>query len=101
MDYQRILSSTVQEIPPSGIRRFFSIAAEMEDCISLGVGEPDFVTPWNIRQAGIDSLERGSTWYTANSGLAELRQEICRYLSRRFDLSYDPEKETLVTVRCV
>ena len=98
MDYERILSSTVQGIAPSGIRRFFNIAAEMEDCISLGVGEPDFVTPWNVRQAGIASLEKGSTWYTANSGLAELRREICRYLLRRFDLSYDPENETLVTV---
>ncbi len=98
INYENILSDIIKDIPPSGIRRFFSIAAEMEDCISLGVGEPDFVTPWDIRQAGIQSLEKGSTWYTANSGLADLRKEICNYLDRRFGLQYDSETETLVTV---
>ena len=82
---------------PSGIRKFFDIAAEMEDCITLGVGEPDFKTPWNIRQAGIKSLERGRTFYTSNSGLLELREEISRYLERRFALKYT-EKQTLITV---
>jgi len=98
INYENLLSNVIKEIPPSGIRRFFSIAAEMEDCISLGVGEPDFVTPWDIRQAGIHSLEKGSTWYTSNSGLADLRKEICNYLLRRFNVSYDSETETLVTV---
>lgn len=98
MEYNHILSDVVSSLPPSGIRRFFDIAAQMEDCISLGVGEPDFVTPWIVRQAGIESLERGRTWYTANSGLMELRTEITNYLKRRFDLTYRPEDETLVTV---
>lgn len=75
---------------PSGIRKFFDIAAEMKDCISLGVGEPDFKTPWTVRDAGIRSLEKGRTWYTSNSGLAELREETCNYLSRRMGLSYTP-----------
>lgn len=85
-------------IEPSGIRRFFDIANEMENVISLGVGEPDFDTPWHIRDEGIYSLEKGRTFYTSNSGLMELRKEICRYLKRRCDLTYDPVHETLVTV---
>lgn len=85
-------------IEPSGIRRFFDIANEMENVISLGVGEPDFDTPWHIRDEGIYSLEKGRTFYTSNSGLMELRKEICRYLKRRCGLSYDPVHETLVTV---
>lgn len=85
-------------IEPSGIRRFFDIANEMEDVISLGVGEPDFDTPWHIRDEGIYSLEKGRTFYTSNSGLLELRREICRYLKRRCSLTYDPVHETLVTV---
>ncbi|MCD7736882.1 MAG: aminotransferase class I/II-fold pyridoxal phosphate-dependent enzyme [Lachnospiraceae bacterium] len=85
-------------IEPSGIRRFFDIANEMEDVISLGVGEPDFDTPWHIRDEGIYSLEKGRTFYTSNSGLMELREEICRYLKRRCSLTYDPVHETLVTV---
>ena len=97
MDYNSILSRQVQEIKPSGIRRFFELAAEMEDVISLGVGEPDFKTPWAIRQAGITSLERGRTHYSPNAGFQELKQEICRYLERRMDLHYTPE-ETMVTV---
>ncbi len=92
------LSQTVQKIAPSGIRRFFDIANEMEDVVSLGVGEPDFDTPWHIRDEGIYSLEKGRTFYTSNSGLMELRVEICRYLKRRFQLDYDPAQETLVTV---
>lgn len=98
IDYEKVLSQKVKEIKPSGIRRFFDIAAEFDDVISLGVGEPDFKTPYTIRRAGADSLEKGRTWYTANAGLAELRREICNYLLRRFSLSYHPEKETLVTV---
>lgn len=92
------LSKVIKEIPPSGIRKFFDIAAEMKDAISLGVGEPDFDTPWHIREEGIYSLERGRTFYTSNSGLKELRKEICRYLERRFGLSYNPDNEVMVTV---
>lgn len=92
------LSKRITTIEPSGIRRFFDIANEMENVISLGVGEPDFDTPWHIRDEGIYSLEKGRTFYTSNSGLMELRKEICRYLKRRCDLTYDPVHETLVTV---
>ncbi|NBI79416.1 aminotransferase class I/II-fold pyridoxal phosphate-dependent enzyme [Anaerotruncus colihominis] len=98
MDYDKILSRRAVAIKPSGIRKFFDIAAEMDDVISLGVGEPDFKTPWNIRRAGIESLERGHTWYTANSGLMQLREAACGYLKRRFTLEYDPRKELLITV---
>lgn len=98
MDYEKILAPRAVQMRPSGIRKFFDIAAEMEECISLGVGEPDFKTPWAIRDAGIKSLERGRTRYTANAGLKELRQEIARYMQRRFGLSYDPLRELLVTV---
>lgn len=97
MDYSSLLSQKIQEIKPSGIRRFFDIAAEMENVISLGVGEPDFKTPWSIRKAGIESLEMGKTFYSPNAGFAILKDEICAYLKRRFDLSYTP-KETMVTV---
>ena len=83
------LSETIVNIKPSGIRKFFDIASEMKDVISLGVGEPDFDTPWHIRDEGIYSLEKGRTFYTSNSGLMELRGEICAYLKRRCDLSYD------------
>ena len=92
------LSSKVTELQPSGIRKFFDIVTEMKDAISLGVGEPDFDTPWHIREEGIYSLEKGKTVYTSNSGLKELREEICNYLDRRFGLKYDPYKETIVTV---
>lgn len=98
MNYDQIMSRTVQEIKPSGIRRFFDIAAEMDNVISLGVGEPDFKTPWAIRRAGIESLEKGHTWYTANAGLMALRTEIADYLKRRCKLTYHPKKEILVTV---
>ena len=98
MNYEKIMSRTVQEIKPSGIRRFFDLAADMKDVISLGVGEPDFKTPWTIRRAGIESLEKGHTWYTANAGLISLRQEVAAYLDRRFQLQYDPQKEIFITV---
>ena len=91
------LSKTVMELQPSGIRRFFDMASTMENVISLGVGEPDFDTPWHIREEGIYSLEQGRTYYTSNAGLLPLRQEISRYLGERFDLPYMPE-EILVTV---
>ena len=97
MDYSRLLSRRAVEMRPSGIRKFFDIAAEMDDCISLGVGEPDFKTPWAIREAGITSLERGRTRYTSNIGLKELRSEVCRYLQRRMDLSYQPD-QVMITV---
>ena len=92
------LGSKIVDIKPSGIRKFFDIAAEMDDVISLGVGEPDFDTPWHIRDEGIYSLEKGKTFYTSNSGLMELRREICNYLERRFDCHYEAKTETLVTV---
>ena len=92
------LSETIVKIPPSGIRKFFDIVSEMPDAISLGVGEPDFDTPWHIRDEGIYSLEKGRTFYTSNAGLKELKIEISKYLDRRFGLSYDYNKEMLVTV---
>lgn len=98
INYENILNEKIQQIPPSGIRKFFDVAATMKDAISLGVGEPDFVTPWAIREAGIYSLEKGRTYYTANAGLMELRQEICNYNNRKFGIEYDPASETLVTV---
>ncbi len=98
MDYKKLMSSRLQEIKPSGIRRYFSLAEEMGDCLSLGVGEPDFVTPWEVRRAGIDSLDQGKTFYSANAGLKELRRQISLYLKRAFDLEYDPDSETVVTV---
>lgn len=92
------LSDKIVTIKPSGIRKFFDIVSEMDDAISLGVGEPDFDTPWHIRDEGIYSLEKGRTFYTSNAGLKELKIEICNYLKRRFDLEYDYKKEVLVTV---
>lgn len=92
------LSKTIVEIEPSGIRKFFDIVSEMKDAISLGVGEPDFDTPWHIREEGIYSLEKGRTFYTSNAGLKELKVEICKYLNRRFDLHYDYNHETIVTI---
>lgn len=92
------LSKKVTDIQPSGIRKFFDIVNEMEDAISLGVGEPDFDTPWHIREEGIYSLEKGRTIYTSNAGLVQLREEICRYLHRRFHAGYDPKTEIMVTV---
>ena len=98
LDFKKLTNNTASSIPPSGIRKFFDIAAEMEDAISLGVGEPDFVTPWHIRDEGIYSLEKGMTYYTSNSGLKELREEICNYLNRRFSLKYEAKSQVLVTV---
>lgn len=92
------LSKTIVTIQPSGIRKFFDIVSEMDDAISLGVGEPDFDTPWHIRDEGIYSLEKGRTFYTSNAGLKELKEEIAKYLYRNYDLSYDPGHEILVTV---
>ena len=92
------LSDKIVQIPPSGIRKFFDIVNEMEGAISLGVGEPDFDTPWHVREEGIYSLEKGRTFYTSNSGLKPLKEEICHYLRRRCDVSYDPDHEVLVTV---
>ncbi len=92
------LSDKIVSIEPSGIRKFFDIVNEMKDAISLGVGEPDFDTPWHIREEGIYSLERGRTFYTSNAGLKELKEEIAAYLDRRFDLPYDPGHEIVVTI---
>ena len=98
LDYDSLLSERVKVVKPSGIRKFFDYAATMQDVISLGVGEPDFETPWQIRRAGIQSLEKGKTFYTSNWGLADLRREIAGLVQRRYGLSYSPDKEVLVTV---
>lgn len=98
LDYAKILSGKVQEIKPSGIRKFFDLLGDRKDVISLTVGEPDFMTPYHIREAGIESLEKGRTFYTSNNGILELRREICNYLNRRFGLAYDPKSEVIVTV---
>lgn len=97
IDYNKVLSEKVAELKPSGIRKFFDLAAEVKDVIALTIGEPDFKTPWHIREAGIKSLEKGRTWYTANAGLIELRQEASKYLKRRFNLDYDA-KDIFITV---
>ncbi len=98
ISYDEILNESVKNIPPSGIRKFFDLAQNMEDVISLGVGEPDFNTPWGVREAGIYSLEKGRTFYSANAGLLELREEICRYFERKYGVTYKPKGEALVTV---
>ena len=98
MDYQKLLSPVVRDMKPSGIRKFFDIAAQMENVISLGVGEPDFPTPWQVRSAGIHALEKGKTKYSSNAGMLPLREEIARYMKRKYQLSYCPESEILVTV---
>ena len=98
MILENMIREDVKKMPPSGIRKYFDMVNEMEDVISLGVGEPDFVTPWNVREAGIYSLEVGNTHYSSNAGFIELRDEICKYLERRFNLKYDPRSEVLVTV---
>ena len=98
LDYDRILPRSVVEMPSSGIRKFFDILDSMTDVTALTVGQPDFVTPWKIREAGIESLESGKTYYTSNAGTLELRKEISNYMNRRFDLHYDPAKEVVVTV---
>ncbi|MDD4164280.1 MAG: aminotransferase class I/II-fold pyridoxal phosphate-dependent enzyme [Eubacteriales bacterium] len=97
-DYNKALSEKIVDIKPSGIRKFFDILDEMKDVVSLTVGQPDFITPWHIRQAGIKSLEEGKTYYTSNNGIIEMREEIAKYQSRRFGLEYDPKTEIIVTV---
>lgn len=98
IDYDKYLNDYIKTIKPSGIRKFFDIANEMEDVISLSIGEPDFQTPWHIRDEGIKSLEKGKTWYSPNRGFMELRQEIANYYERRFGIPYDYKNQTLVTV---
>lgn len=98
INYEKILNSTVTSMKPSGIRKFFDVAETMQDVISLGVGEPDFRTPWQIRSAGIRSLERGNTRYTSNKGLELLRREVAAYTKRKYGVSYDPMSEVLITV---
>ena len=98
IDYDRILPRSIVGMPSSGIRKFFDILDSMTDVTALTVGQPDFVTPWKIREAGIESLETGKTYYTSNAGTLELRQEISRYMNRRFDLTYNPKSEVVVTV---
>ncbi len=98
MNYENMLSDRVKTIKPSGIRKFFDLASQMDDVISLGVGEPDFATPWAIREAAIYSIEKGKTFYTANQGLLELREEICDYYKRRFHVSYDANDHCILTV---
>lgn len=92
------VSSRVRDLEPSGIRKFFDVVLQMEDVISLGVGEPDFVTPWHVREEGIYALEKGRTTYTSNAGLLELRQEISRYLSEQYKIDYRPTDQILVTI---
>ncbi len=98
MDYSKVLSHSAASLRPSGIRRFFDMLQGVEDVIALTVGQPDFDTPWHIREAGIESLREGKTYYTSNAGLPEMRAEIANYLSRRFDLHYDPLNEIIVTI---
>ena len=98
MDYSEKLAKSRQSVKPSGIRRFFDIVNEMDNVISLSVGEPDFQTPWHVREAGIKSLELGRTWYTPNRGFKELRAEISKFYERKYGLSYDPDEEVVVTV---
>ena len=98
MQYDTLLSQTVQDIAPSGIRKFFDLLDDLKGVTALTVGQPDFVTPWHIREKAIESLEQGKTYYTSNAGLLPLRQSIASYMERRFNLSYDPKDEILVTV---
>lgn len=98
INYNDFINESILNVKPSGIRKFFSIAEEMDNVISLGVGEPDFMTPWHIRNTAIDYLEKGSTRYTANAGLLSLRDEICSFYKRKYNVVYDAKKEVLVTV---
>ncbi len=98
INYEKLLSDKAQNIAPSGIRKFFDLTEKMGDVTALTVGQPDFVTPWHIREAAIESLKKGRTYYTSNAGLTPLREEICNYMERRFGLRYDPKTEALVTV---
>ena len=92
------LSKKIVDIEPSGIRKFFDVVSEIPDAISLGVGEPDFDTPWNVREEGIYALEKGRTFYTSNAGLKELRQEISRYVARKYDTQYDPSQPAITAL---
>ncbi len=98
IDYESLLNHEIKAVKPSGIRKFFDIANEMEDVISLSIGEPDFSTPWHVRQEAIDTLQQGKTWYSPNRGFFELRQEICKWVERKYHVTYHPESEVLVTV---
>ncbi len=98
INYEKMLSKTVCDLKPSGIRRFFDMLADMKDVISLTIGEPDFITPWHIREAAIESLEKGKTYYTSNAGTVDLRSEVSRYMKRRFELDYNPKNEVIITV---
>src|SRR5258705_12704452 len=98
MDTTRYIAKHVVNLPRSGIRDFFEIVSKMKDVISLGIGEPDFDTPWHIREAAIYSLEQGRTHYTSNLGLPELRSSICRYVQKNFGIAYDPRTEVIITV---
>lgn len=98
MDYSKFLNHEIAKIPYSGIRRFFDIASEMKEVISLSIGEPDFSTPWHVRQEGIRTLEQGKTWYSPNRGFTELREEICKWIERKYGVSYHPESDVVVTV---
>lgn len=98
MRIEDMISQKIKDVPPSGIRKYFDLINEMKDAISLGIGEPDFVTPWNVREAGIYSMEKGHTHYSSNAGFIELREEIATYLKRKYALEYDPKSQILVTV---
>ena len=98
MNYDKYISKQAAKIPPSGIRKFFDLVSEMKDAISLGVGEPDFVTPWHIRESAIKSIQKGYTQYTSNTGLLELREEIAEYVKTRYEIEYDPKSEIIVTI---
>ena len=98
MDYTTLLNPELTALPPSGIRRFFDLASEVKDVISLTIGEPDFSTPWHISQCGIETLEKGKTWYSPNAGFTQLRESTAKYLKRRFSLDYDPKTEVMITV---
>lgn len=98
INYDNLLNSSIKKVKPSGIRKFFSIAEEMDNVISLGVGEPDFLTPWHIRNTAIDYLDKGATRYTANAGMIQLREEISAFYNRKYNIDYDPKSEVLVTV---
>ncbi|KAF1683785.1 aminotransferase class I/II-fold pyridoxal phosphate-dependent enzyme [Veillonella sp. R32] len=98
INYDQFLNQELANVKPSGIRRFFDIASEIDDVISLSIGEPDFSTPWHIREAGIDSLEKGKTWYSPNRGFADLREEISRWFNRKYGVTYAPDTDILVSV---
>lgn len=98
MDYDSLFNQTLVNTPPSGIRRFFDMASEMDNVIALTIGEPDFSTPWHIREKGVETLDKGKTWYSPNAGFMQLRQSITKYFKRRFDVEYDAAKEVIVTV---